>query len=269
VASRFELAGVVLVDFEPPHRSWTRFLRYLNPLALARHLFARRRLRRWAEEAEPLVRRLSETGGHHPELPPGVPTIRVTNVNDTEAVAFVRERAPDIVCVNGTNLLRSPMLGLIPEIPLGVLNLHTGLSPYSRGGNCNLFMILEGRPELVGVTIHHIDPGIDSGDIVRTARPELAPDDTVETIDARSWRLGIDLMLESIADLAAGRARRVPQWTEGTLFLRRTGYVYSPWQRVRANRRLARGLVRDYRAEREERDRAVRLVGPPGGSAPS
>jgi methionyl-tRNA formyltransferase len=260
LASRFDLAGVVLCDFTPPHRSKARYLAYLNPVSLIRHLVARSRIRRWTLDAEPLVRRLSGTDGTPPEVPPGLPTIRVKDINDAEAVGFVRGLAPDVVCVNGTNLLRAPMLKLIPEIPHGVINLHTGLSPYARGGNCNLFMLLEGRPEMVGVTVHHIDAGIDSGDILRTGRPDLEPDDTVEMIDAKVFRLGIDLMLESIDDLVAGRAQRIPQWTAGRLFLRRTGYVYSPWIRLRANRRLARGLVREYLADRERRDLAVRVV---------
>lgn len=267
IAAEHDLVGIVIVEFTPPDRTGRlrrvreRLARYANPFALVRHVLDRWRLRRREAAAEPLVRALFHRDGEPPRFPE-VPTIRVSNVNDPYAVAFVRDHAPDVVCVNGTNLLRAPMLDLIPEIPLGIVNLHTGLSPYARGGNCNLFMLLEGRPELVGVTIHHIDRGIDSGDIVRTARPELSPTDTFETIRTLVWRLGIDLLVESIADLAAGRARRVKQWTDGTLFLRRTGYRYSPRVRVRANRRLRKGLIADYLADREARDREVRLVGP-------
>lgn len=269
VAEAYDLAGVLFVHFPPPgpplgrlRRAWTRFSRYLNPLTLFRHLRSRRLLDRWEREAEPLVKELFHREGAPPEPPADVPILRVRDVNDPEAVEFVRSLEPDVVCVNGTNLLRDPMLALIPDIPLGIINMHTGLSPYSRGGNCNLFMLLEGRPEMVGVTIHHIDRGIDSGDIIRTARPPLEPDDTFERIRAKVFRLGIDLMLESVAELAAGRARRVKQWTEGKLFLRRTGYRYSPWVRVQVNRRLREGLIPDYLAEKERRDEGIRLIGP-------
>lgn len=269
VARRYELAGIVFVHFTPRsagtnrwRRAWRRYSRYLDPRTLVRHLRARGLLRRSEEAAEPLVRELSRVGGEPARVPEHVPVLHVPDVNDARAVAFVEERAPDVVCVNGTNLLRAPMLDLIPRIPHGIVNLHTGLSPYSRGGNCNLFMLLEGRPERVGVTIHHIDRGIDSGDIIRTARPRLEPDDTFETIHAKAFRLGIDLMVEAVAELVEGRARRVKQWTEGKLFLRRTGYRYSPWMRVRVNRRLENGLIADYLADRERRDRGIRLVGP-------
>jgi methionyl-tRNA formyltransferase len=145
------------------------------------------------------------------------------------------------------------------------VNLHTGLSPYSRGANCNLYMILEGHPELVGVTVHHIDPGIDSGDIIRSAQVPLEPGDNFETIDVRSFHVGIELLLAAARELVAGRAARVPQWEKGKLFLQRTGYRYEPWQRLEANRRLEGGLLAEYLADREARDAAVRLVGATGG----
>jgi hypothetical protein len=57
----------------------------------------------------------------------------------------------------------------------------------------------------------------------------------------------------------------VPQWEKGKLFLQRTGYRYEPWQRLEASRRLERGLLAAYLADREERDAGVRLVGAAGG----
>ena len=183
-----------------------------------------------------------------------------TAINEERTAAFLRRLAPDIVLVNGTQLLRQPLLELIPSIRHGIVNLHTGLSPYSRGANCNLYMLMEGHPELVGVTVHHIDPGIDSGDIILSAQVPMEPDDDFETIDVRSFHVGIELLLEAAHRLEAGTAPRVPQWEQGKLFLKRTGYVYEPWQRLMANRRIARGLVRDYLAERPARDAGVRLV---------
>lgn len=121
-------------------------------------------------------------------------------------------------------------------------------------------MLLEGHPELVGVTVHHIDPGIDSGDIILSARVPMEPDDDVETIEVRSFQVGIELLIEAARRLEAGTAPRVPQWEKGKLFLRRTGYSYEPWQRLLANRRIARGLVRTYLADQGRRDGAVRVV---------
>jgi methionyl-tRNA formyltransferase len=258
LAAEFDLAGIVIYaprQSRGPLRQ--RLRRVLDPRKTFHYLHTRRRMARYDKQAEPLVERLF----HPRELPPNVPLLRVENINDAEAVRFVETLRPDLLCVNGTNLLREPMLALLPQLPYGIINLHTGLSPYSRGGNCNLFMLLEGHPELVGVTVHHIDRGIDSGDIIITARAPLDRDDAYETIEAKNFRLGIDLMVVALRQLAEGRAARVPQWEKGKLFLRRTGYVYEPSLRLQANRAIEQGLIRRYLDNREASDRGVRLIG--------
>ena len=261
VAEEFALVGVVLQESPPQTRSrWARLAKYRRPLRLLRQLLARLLLRPHDRRGAELQRRLFHHHGAPPELPPEVPVLVTTAINEERTATFLRQLAPDIVLVNGTQLLRAPILELIPAIRHGIVNLHTGLSPYSRGANCNLYMLMEGHPELVGVTVHHIDPGIDSGDIILSAQVPMEPDDDVETIDVRSFHVGIELLIEAARRLEAGTAPRVPQWEKGKLFLRRTGYVYEPWQRLVTNRRIARGMVRAYLADRPARDAAVRVV---------
>ena len=258
----YQVVGIV-VRKEPQAKGSLagRLRRYLNPVALARYLLARFDMARSARVSAGLVESLYYEQGRPPAMPAGVECITVPDINSPEAVAFVERHAPDMVCVNGTNLLRAPMLGLADQIPLGIVNLHTGLSPYTRGGNCNLFALLEGKPEWVGVTVHHIDPGIDSGDLILTRQVEMQADDEYDHIDARTFRLGADLMVLAVKQIAEGRAARVPQWDEGKLYLRRTGYVYEPYHWYRANRLLRKGLIKRYLQEKKVRDAAVRLVG--------
>ncbi len=259
---RHALVGVVL-QATPGARGTlgARVRRYLHPGRLLRHLVARRICRSNDRRTEPLRRQLFDLEGGPPGLPSGCPILRVEDVNAAESVALAADCGADVVCVNGTNLLRAPMLDLADRFRLGIVNLHTGLSPYTRGGNCNLWALDEGHPEWVGVTIHHIDPGIDSGDLILTRQVPLREDDLFEGIHARAFRLGFDLMFEALRQLDEGRAERVPQWEEGKLYLRRTGYVYEPWVRVRVNRKLASGLVARYHARQREIDAGVRQIG--------
>jgi len=261
-AACFDLVGVVLQHPPPRRRSlWSRLRRYRDPAALARQLLARWQLP--AEELRGLQLRWKLFGdnGEMPPLPPGVALLETDAINGEESAAFLRDRAPDLVLVNGTQLLREPILSLLGQIRHGIINLHTGLSPYSRGANCNLYMILEGQPQLVGVTIHHINAGIDSGDIIRSAQVPMETGDNFETIDVRSFHLGIELLLQAAVDLVAGRAERVAQWESGKLFLQRTGYHYEPWQRLQASRLLAGGLLEQYLRHKQQCDGSVRLVG--------
>ena len=45
-----------------------------------------------------------------------------------------------------------------------IINLHISLLPYNRGADPNLWSYLENTPK--GVTIHYIDGGLDTGDII-------------------------------------------------------------------------------------------------------
>ena len=263
LARNFDVVGVIWhTPLQPKGDLLSRVRRYVNPLRLGEYIAARHSIRVNTARARPLLDKLFPA----PDMTTimaGRPAIEVANINDPAAVALVRELRPDVVCINGTNLLREPMLNLSPVLRHGFVNLHTGLSPYSRGGNCDLFMLLEGKPEYVGVTIHYIDRGIDSGDIILTARPDLTAQDNYEIIEAKSFRLGNDLMVRAVQQLALGRAQRVPQWEEGKLFLRRTGYLYQPNHRLLVNRKLAGGMVAEYLRNRAERDRDIRLIGEP------
>lgn len=262
-----DLLGVVVQHPSPGPSAGRlgRWSRYRDPRVLVRQLRARLALPRYERRGEALRQQLFYREGRPPALPAGVPVLHTQAINGPETVAFLQRLAPELVLVNGTQLLRQPILDLLPSLPLGIVNLHTGLSPYSRGANCNLYMILEGHLELVGVTVHHIDAGIDSGAIIRSAQVPLQADDNFETIDLRSFHFGIELLLAAAHDLARGVAARVPQWEKGKLFLQRTGYHYEPWQRLAASRLLERGLLAEYLQHRRERDAGVRLVGPAAG----
>jgi methionyl-tRNA formyltransferase len=254
-------AIVLQVDHSARPDLWRRLSRYARPQRLAQYLWARSKRKSYDLKAKPVLESLFYRNGHFPRFPPGVPIIEVDNVNGARTENALDQFLPDIVCVNGTRLIRPPLLGQISELPLGAINLHTGLSPYSRGGNCNLFMLIEHHPELVGITIHHIDRGIDHGDIIITARPDMSPDDNFEIIDAKAFRLGNECMVAAVRQLHYGKAARVPQWAEGKLFLRRTGYVYDPFLHVKVNRILSNGLINDYLSRKSEMDAEVRLVG--------
>jgi methionyl-tRNA formyltransferase len=234
---------------------------YRNPRKIVQYISARTLRASYEQRAATLREELFDRNGPSAELPEEIPIIRVTNINDSATAATLDVHRPDVVCVSGTQLIRNTLRERAASLPLGMINLHTGLSPYTRGGNCNLFALLEGHPELVGITIHHIDGGIDRGDIIITDRPELSPNDNYEMIEAKTFRLGNDRMIDAVLALANGTAKRVTQWTEGKLYLKRTGYIYEPYLHVQVNRLLAQGLIADYLARRHELDATVRLIG--------
>lgn len=137
-----------------------------------------------------------------------------TSINDQRYLDVIKTLRPDVIVVMGSCLLHK---AIVRSAPL-VLNLHTGLSPYYRGGYTNLFPFVENDYGVFGVTIHKMSPKIDGGQIVYSARPQISLHDTFSSINAKCIKLGIDLMLRALADYDTGEISCTPQWTSGKLF---------------------------------------------------
>lgn len=68
---------------------------------------------------------------------------------------------------------------LIERFPRRIINLHISLLPWNRGADPNLWSFLEDT--LKGVTIHYIDAGIDTGDILVQQELCFGPDETLKS----------------------------------------------------------------------------------------
>lgn len=103
---------------------------------------------------------------------PAVPQMKVPGINTKEAEVFTRELQPDLIVVSGTALIKEPLLSI--PVSIGIINLHTGLSPYVKGGpNCTNWCIANNEFQLVGNTIMWLNAGIDAGNIIVTETVDI------------------------------------------------------------------------------------------------
>ena len=92
-----------------------------------------------------------------------IPVFECRNINDPVAVAFVRQCEPDLlVSAYFSQILKTEMIR-VPR--LGVLNIHPGWLPAYRGA-MTYFWVLHDGVDRGGVTVHWIDEGIDTGQIL-------------------------------------------------------------------------------------------------------
>ncbi len=98
---------------------------------------------------------------------------------------------------------------LLDFLPRGCVNIHSSLLPYNRGGSPHVWGIVEGTP--AGVTLHHIDPGIDTGDIIAQRPVPVEQADTGLALYRRLENACVDLFDENWPMVRDGSARRVPQ----------------------------------------------------------
>jgi folate-dependent phosphoribosylglycinamide formyltransferase PurN len=128
---------------------------------------------------------------------PDVPVFRTDQINTDESVLFTEQFSPNLVVVSGTSLIRKPLLNVKPST--GIINLHTGLSPYVKGGpNCTNWCIANNTWEYVGNTIMWLNAGIDSGNIISTEAIDIRASETLYEAHLKVMEHAHDLYLRSI-----------------------------------------------------------------------
>jgi len=199
--------------------------------------------------------------GHDAEFLKDSPSCRVfegniKTINTPETIAILKQAGVEALIVYGTTMIKPPLLD---EYPGRMVNMHLGLSPYYRGNATNFYPLVNNEPEYVGVTIHHIDAGIDSGDIIHHGRADIVAEDMPHTLGCKTIQVGIDLMIQTMRELAAGTLKSVPQWdVPNTHLCKRKDY--HPSQVVRLYELIEDGLFPKYAARKHIVAPKVKLV---------
>jgi methionyl-tRNA formyltransferase len=126
-----------------------------------------------------------------------IPYIKVNNPNDRNAIDFLRKQRPDIILSIGSSIIRKPFL----ELPsMGVLNVHMGILPEYRGIGVTEWPIIEGRLEDVGlgITLHLMERGIDTGAIIMTRRIPIEKGDTISIVESKYLPEMVNLMISGV-----------------------------------------------------------------------
>ena len=137
-----------------------------------------------------------------------VPHLFFTRGQVPGLLAFLRETGAEAGCIASFPcLLSSEIIGALPR---GILNLHPSLLPAYRGAMPVLWQFYR-QETMGGVTVHFIDPGEDTGDIVaQEPVPILLDQSGAAYMDACANRGG-DLLARALEELAAGSLQRRPQ----------------------------------------------------------
>jgi len=122
------------------------------------------------------------------------------DVNAPKSISFTASFEPDVLVYTGGGILRKPLLR-VPKI--GVLNAHLGALPQYRGMNVMEWAMLNDDP--LAVTVHLIDPGVDTGPILFSSEFSL-PEEISSVVELRHFgaALSVDSLLKGVEMLAKG-----------------------------------------------------------------
>jgi methionyl-tRNA formyltransferase len=202
LSKQHELVGIV---YENRFSGESRVFNYLkkvnyNPLKIIEKLYQKYRLR-YLESS--LVTGINE-GYRDYSTFYGTSILEVTNINQKESVEFIKNTVHDIIIVSGTRMVKKEILSLRPEY--GIINMHTGLSPYYNGGpSCTFWCLYNEDVEYIGATVMFIDEGIDSGNIILTDTISLNAVDSYGQMEFKAIDLGNHLILKALEKLVADK----------------------------------------------------------------
>jgi methionyl-tRNA formyltransferase len=116
--------------------------------------------------------------------------LRADSIRDLDADLLVNVHS---LLVLGAELVRAPRVGSF--------NLHPGPLPEYAGLNAPSWAIYEGETTHA-VTLHWMDPGIDTGPVAYRASVAIEEEDTGLSLTAKCVRHGVPLLLQLVADAA-------------------------------------------------------------------
>jgi methionyl-tRNA formyltransferase len=145
-----------------------------------------------------------------------IPIFKPDNPNMPEFVERMEMLKPDLfIAVGYTNLLKDALLS-IPRL-LSV-NFHASLLPAYRGKS-PLFWALRHREKWAGLTVHAMDPGLDTGDIIYQVKVRTRKSDSVGTLYDRIMDKSTGLILRLISEAKKNRVPRSHQnHSQGSYF---------------------------------------------------
>jgi methionyl-tRNA formyltransferase len=159
--------------------------------------------------------------------------IRVQNLNGEPCRQALQASQVDVMVLAGTPIIRASILK-IPRV--GTINAHQGPLPRFRGMNVIEWSILEGvQPAL---TVHFVDPGVDTGDIIDIVPIPIFEGDTLIDVRQRASSNQPEILAKTVAALLSGSVlRRSQSRQDGKQY-----FIMHPRIREIAERRLQYGL---------------------------
>lgn len=121
----------------------------------------------------------------------------IESVNDPAVAGIIAELRPQAVILSVCSLLNAAQ---IERIGLPIFNVHNGVTPRYRGSG-NVFAMAENNFSRIGVTVHSVDAGIDTGQRLSVANIDpIADDIPFERVDEAAFTRGAQLLVRFLRE---------------------------------------------------------------------
>ncbi len=138
----------------------------------------------------------------------GIEVFQPVKVRAAEAAAVLRGYHADLFVVAAFGQILSQEILDMPKY--GCINIHASLLPKYRGAAPIQWAILDGEP-YTGITIMQMNEGIDTGDILTSAKVFIEPEETGDSLFEKMCKAGAELCVQTLPLIEQGSLTPIRQ----------------------------------------------------------
>ena len=270
VAARHPIRHVFRVTWdEQPHRE-SRLAKFARaPIGSVVRTVRRKYFERVHNRTEALAASFLPELTPAGNLPPVTPIDRL-QVNSARFAEELRALEPDVLLVTAGPILK-PRIFEIPK--LATINVHRGIAPAYRGERTLFWALYNNDLANLGVTLHRINRGIDTGPVLKYGYPALSAQDTEASITAKAMQLAAEMVGDALDEAAASGLEGATQPSAGRCYYSRDQRIWKEArfqilrllgrQRIEPREQRIVTLASSRESSRQSRGRRTKRVAPP------
>jgi methionyl-tRNA formyltransferase len=134
--------------------------------------------------------------------------LHTVSINSNEFIEIARSYNVDLfVSMSFNQIFRTKIL----EVPKhGVINCHAGKLPFYRGRNILNWALINDEKEF-GITVHYVDEGIDTGDIIKQNSYPITDLDDYNSLLQVAYKECAIILYDAIKDIQSKISQRIVQ----------------------------------------------------------
>ncbi|MDB5256737.1 MAG: formyl transferase domain protein [Chitinophagaceae bacterium] len=117
--------------------------------------------------------------------------IELNDVHEADWKNLLALHRPDFILINGTRILKK---SLLDQFTMPVINIHAGITPMYRGVHGGYRALMNNDALNFGATIHLVDPGVDTGQILQHVPAKPAAEDNFYTYPLLQFAEAINVL---------------------------------------------------------------------------
>lgn len=134
--------------------------------------------------------------------------VTVHSVNQTGVDSYIKSLQPDLIIVFGTGIIYPHLLGLAK---LGMINLHGGIAQAYRGLDSTLWAIYEKDFKNLGITVHYVDPELDTGEVVAQEFLTIDKNDQIYHFRYKITKTATEMILKILRKIQSSQQKHPSQ----------------------------------------------------------